>query len=61
MEDKDKVLLIDELLALTKDLALQHNRGHISDYSAWITIRDIIHNNYPKSCVLYLTGQKWQV
>ena len=60
MEDKDKVLLVDELTVLTKNLSLQHGK-RISDYVAYSIVKEIVENVYPKLCVKYLTKQQWRV
>lgn len=56
----DQATFIEQLIKVTKDLALQHGNP-ISDDTAWTAIQDIVVNNYPKCCVKYLTGQQWRL
>ncbi len=60
MDNENKIALVDELLALTKDLATNHG-NRINDETAWQTLVDITKNNYPKCCVKYITGQNWRI
>lgn len=60
MEDKDKIAFVNEMIALTKDLSVQHGQ-HLSDHSAWVSLNEIVRCNYPKCFVKYITDQNWRV